>query len=548
MSNGIDFVIGGKDQAKPAMSSVEQSLQRLEKKTESLASSTKLLTSITGGLAAAYGAVKSAMALLAGLDKINAAYDESASAVQGLETALRLQGANVEAESAKLQSFASNMQSLVGAEDDATLAMMKQASTMGVATEDLDDMAKAAIGLGHALGTDAAEGMDKIRLAQEGNFKSFEKMFPAMKAMTTDEQKFAFILEKSAQGLIAKADASNTVAGMGDRAANALGDLMESVGALLAPVRLLISAGLTTLYESLSTLLIPAVEYANEVLANIGPIMDYVKAKIIDGVNMIVAAFTFFEVILTNLDSVWEIVVAQSELWMLQLVGVIEHALTVAIPAYAAWFAENFVNLIRDGINLAYTVVSNGITKIVDAFVALWEYVASWGESDIMAQLGEIGGRSFLDGFESSLTDLPTVMGRTITDREKELTETIGKLGGELGDEFNRKMAERMLQAGDGVSNAFDKELDLKVKKTIDEAAGTSGGKGGSQSINAMESRLLTRGPSDRQSNALEDAAASLRKIMASSSSIEGNTATTITTLGFIKDNTSSTTQMVTVP
>jgi hypothetical protein len=468
--------------------------------------------------------------------------------VQGLETALRLQGANVEAESAKLQSFASNMQSLVGAEDDATLAMMKQASTMGVATEDLDDMAKAAIGLGHALGTDASEGMDKIRLAQEGNFKSFEKMFPAMKAMTTDEQKFAFILEKSAQGLIAKADASNTVAGMGDRAANALGDLMESVGALLAPVRLLISAGLTTLYESLSTLLIPAVEYANEVLENMGPVMDYVKAKIIDGVNMIVAAFTFFEVILTNLDSVWEIAVAQSELWMLQLVGVIEHALTVAIPAYAAWFGENFVNLIRDGINLAYTVVVNGITKIVDAFVVLWEYVASWGESDIMAQLGEIGGRSFLDGFESSLTDLPTVMGRTITDREKELTETIGKLGGELGDEFNRKMSERMIKAGDGLNDAFNKEIDLKVKKTVDEATGTSGGKGGSQSINAMESRLLTRGPSDRQSNALEDAAASLRKIMASSSSIEGNTATTITTLGFIKDNTSSTTQMVTVP
>jgi hypothetical protein len=29
MSNGIDFVIGGRDQAKPAMSSVEKSLTRL---------------------------------------------------------------------------------------------------------------------------------------------------------------------------------------------------------------------------------------------------------------------------------------------------------------------------------------------------------------------------------------------------------------------------------------------------------------------------------------------------------------------------------------
>jgi hypothetical protein len=518
MSNGIDFVIGGKDQAKPAMSSVEQSLQRLEKKTDSLGKSTKLLTTITGGLAAAYASVKSAMALLAGLDKINAAYDESAGAVKGLETALRLNGASVEVESERLQKFASSMQSMIGAEDDATLAMMKQAQMMGVATEDLDDMAKAAIGLGEAMGTSAESGMEMMRKAQEGNFIGLQKALPQLRDMATNEEKLAAVTALAAKGLEAKADASHRVAGMGERANNALGDLMESVGALLAPVRILISAGLTKLYESLSTLLIPAVEYAEEVLTNIGPVMEWVQQKVVDGVNMMVAAFTFFEVILTNLDSVWAIVVAQSELWILQLVGVIEHALTVAIPAYAEWFGQNFGNLIRDGLDLAYRFVVDRITKIKDAFVALWEYVASWGETDILGQLGEIGGRSFLDGFESSLTDLPDIAGRTISDREKELSEKIGQVGANLGDEFSRKMAERMLQAGDGVSDAFNKEIDLKVKKTVDEAAGTSGGKGGSQSGNltASESRLLTRGSSDGVKELWERAVASLQQIMAS--------------------------------
>ena len=518
MSNGIDFVIGGKDNAKPAMSSVEQSLQRLEKKTDSLGKSTKLLTTITGGLAAAYASVKSAMALLAGLDKINAAYDESAGAVKGLETALRLNGASVEVESERLQKFASSMQSMIGAEDDATLAMMKQAQMMGVATEDLDDMAKAAIGLGEAMGTSAESGMEMMRKAQEGNFIGLQKALPQLRDMATNEEKLAAVTALAAKGLEAKADASHRVAGMGERANNALGDLMESVGALLAPVRILISAGLTKLYESLSTLLIPAVEYAEEVLTNIGPVMEWVQQKVVDGVNMMVAAFTFFEVILTNLDSVWAIVVAQSELWILQLVGVIEHALTVAIPAYAEWFGQNFGNLIRDGLDLAYRFVVDRITKIKDAFVALWEYVASWGETDILGQLGEIGGRSFLDGFESSLTDLPDIAGRTISDREKELSEKIGQVGANLGDEFSRKMAERMLQAGDGVSDAFNKEIDLKVKKTVDEAAGTSGGKGGSQSGNltASESRLLTRGSSDGVKELWERAVASLQQIMAS--------------------------------
>jgi hypothetical protein len=76
MSNGIDFVIGGKDQAKPAMSSVEKSLTRLEQKTDSLKKSTLSLSKVTGALAAAYVAVKAGVALLGGLDKVNAAYDQ----------------------------------------------------------------------------------------------------------------------------------------------------------------------------------------------------------------------------------------------------------------------------------------------------------------------------------------------------------------------------------------------------------------------------------------------------------------------------------------
>lgn len=515
MSNGIDFVIGGKDQAKPAMSSVEQSLSRLEKKTDSLKSATQGLMAAMGPLLAVFAAVKGAMALVGSIKDMNAAYDESAEAVKGLETALRLQGANVEAESSRLQTFASGMQSLVGAEDDATLAMMKQASMMGVATEDLDDMAKAAIGLGEAMGTSAESGMEMMRKAQEGNFTGLQKLLPQLRTMTTDEEKLAAVTAMAAKGLEAKADASNRVAGMGERANNAIGDLMESVGALLAPVRILISAGITTLAESLSTLLVPAVEYAEEVLANIGPIMDWVKSKVIDGVNMMVGAFTFFEVVLTNLDSVWEIAVAQSEIWMLQLVGTIEHALTVAIPTYAAWFGENFVNLMRDGMMLAYTVVTNHVRQIIDAFKALWDFIASGGTTDVLGQLGEIAGRSWLEGFESSLTDLPNVMGRQITDREKELAKTIGQVGANLGQQFSDKFAERMVGMGDGIADDLNTEIEFKVNKKLEESGIGKRKDGTSDStINAMESRLLTRGPGSTMESLLEDIAKKMDRLL----------------------------------
>jgi hypothetical protein len=501
MANGIDFVIGGRDQAKPAMSSVERGLSRLEKKTNSVKNATLGLMAAMGPLIAVFAAVRTAMALKAGIEDANAAYDTQTEAVKGLEVALRLQGAAVDVESKRLQAFASDMQKLTGIGDESTIAMMQRAAMMGVATDQLDDMAKAGIGLGEVMGTSAESGMESMRRATEGNFQQFERTFPAMRQMATDAEKLAFLSEMAAKGLTAKAEAGDRVAGMGQRASGAVGDLMESVGALLAPVRMLISSGIKTLAESLQTLLVPAVAYAEEVLANIGPLMDYVKGKVIAAVNGIVAAFTFFEVILTNLDSVWAIVVAQAELYMLQISGVVMHALTEVIPAYAAWFGENFVNLIRDGLNLAYTITVNRIAKIVDALAALWDFIASGGSSDVLGQLGEIAGRSYLEGFESSLTSLPDVAGRAISEREKELAGTVTRIATDLGDQFSKKFAERMIGVSDGLSDDFDSSIDLKSAGLL--GAG-GGGKSGDANLSAKESRLLSRGPGMRPEDLLD--------------------------------------------
>jgi hypothetical protein len=233
MSNGIDFVIGGKDQAKPAMSSVEKSLTRLEQKTDSLKKSTLSLSKVTGALAAAYVAVKASMAAIKGVGQLNAAYDTQTEAVKGLEVALRLQGAAVDVESKRLQAFASDMQKLTGIGDESTIAMMQRAAMMGVATDQLDDMAKAGIGLGEVMGTSAESGMESMRRATEGNFQQFERTFPAMRQMATDAEKLAFLSEMAAKGLTAKAEAGDRVAGMGQRASGAVGDLMESSGRCL---------------------------------------------------------------------------------------------------------------------------------------------------------------------------------------------------------------------------------------------------------------------------------------------------------------------------
>jgi hypothetical protein len=242
-------------------------------------------------------------------------------------------------------------------------------------------------------------------------------------------------------------------------------------------------------------------------LENIGPMMDYVKEKIVQGINIAVGAFTFFETVLTNLDSVWEMAVAYAEMSMIALKENVMHVLTVAIPAYAAWFAENFVNLIKDAFNGVIAVITNAGKIIGDMVYEIFAFIASGGEGGIeglMDSLGRSASRSLLDGFESSLTSLPDIAARQLTQREKDLAEKIGAIGGRLGEEFSDKMRERMLGVGDDLSgeiSAATSNINLKGRQSVMTGGST-----------ATEGRLLTRGPGTRLPEIMQQILQELRK------------------------------------
>lgn len=488
MSNGIDFVIGGKDKAQPAMSSVEKSLERLEKKTEDVGKATNRLANVTTGLAAIYGTLKAGLAMLGGLDKINAAYDTQTAAVKKLNSALAVRGAS--GASAGMQQYAAQMQKLTGVGDEVTIGLMAQAQAMGFATGAVNDATKAAIGLSGVTGESLDKSLADVKAALQGNFDAFTGLNPQIMYMRTNQEKLAAVMKIASQGLHEQAGNMLTVEGSGKRANGAFSDLLESVGAILAPIRVLINAGIQKFSESLQTVLIPAVEYANEILKNIGPIIDWVQEKIVQGVNIIIGAFTFLEVIVMNLGSVWDLLSAIAERAMLQLSGIVMHTLTEVVPAYFSWFGENIINMMKDAFNGVITIITNAGKIIGDAVYAIFEFIASGGEGGIdglMANLGQAASRSLLEGFESSLTDLPEIMGRTISDREKDLTETIGQIGANLGEEFSRKMEERMLGVGDSLGSELQSASDKFNLQGRNHVL--------MQGINATESRLLTRGP-----------------------------------------------------
>ena len=498
MSNGIDFVIGGKDNAKPAMASVEQSLSRLEVGTNRLQTATQGLMAAMGPLLAVYAAVKTAMAAIGGIEAANTAFDEHAKSVSELEVALKTQGVAVGAEMDRLEKYADTMQRATGENDSAVMAVMKEAAMLGVAADKLDDMTTAAYGLAEATGKDVSSSMTMMRQATEGNFEAFNKAIPQLKHMTTDEEKFAAVLALSARGMEAKATWASQVEQSGARASTAIDKLMESVGAILAPFRVLISTGIETAANALSHLLGPAVEYATALLENMGPMIEWVKDTINTAINAIIGTFTFFEVALTHLGDIWTIVVSSVELYLLQMAGAIEHTLMEVIPGYVMWFGENIINLFKDAFNGVLQVYYNATRMIAEIMVEMWKFVfedMGAGSGALGDRIGAILASGLTTGFESSLTDLPDIAGRVLSDREKDLAKTIGDIGANLGDEFSRKMKERMVGVGDGLTDEFNKTIDLQVNSIgEDKKAKRKDGTVGA-SINAMESRLLTRGP-----------------------------------------------------
>lgn len=476
MKTGIDFIINGKDMASSAMKSVEKSLTRLQ---------------------AAFVAYQGVVLSRASLDKVNQAFDEQTASVKKLTNALAIRGAS--GESQHLQSVAKEMEKLTGINDQTTLGLMHQAQSMGFATDRMDDAAKAALGLAEATGNSAEQSLSDLKAALEGNFDAFVQLNPQILYMRTNQEKMAAVLKIAQLGLDQASNNMTTVAGSGLRANTAISTLMETIGTLIAPIRVLINAGLQQLSETLANMLAPAAEYARQVLENIGPWMDWLKEKIVAAINVIVGAFTFFETILTNLSSVWDMAVAYAEMSMIAFKENVMHVLTVAIPEYAKWFGRNFVNLIKDAFSAVITVIDNAGKIIGDMVYQIFEFIASGGEggvSGLMRGLGESASRSLLDGFESSLTSLPEIAERQLTQRENDLADKIGKIGGRLGQEFSDKMSERMFGVGSELGSelqAATKNIDLKGRAAVIM-----------QGSQATEGRLLTRGPGSYLPNKLD--------------------------------------------
>lgn len=415
------------------------------------------------------------------------AFNTQEAAAEGLAKALELAGENTNGALESHKAFASAMQESLGVGDEVTLAMMKQASMAGVSSDQLQNVTTAAIGLAEATGIDLETAMKRTIGAMNGVYGELGEMIPSVRNATTEEEKLAAVSEIAAKGLEQKKDAAARLSTIMQKARNAVGDLMEKIGELMSPILSVIYSGIKVLSEVL-------IDMTQNIIDSMGGV-DGMTQTLSDFGAMImekvIAALTFAEVIFLNFGKVVSIAMTSAKIPVIGFVEDVKHFFTVVIPEYGKWFARNWVNLIRDAFMAIVTIAYNRMKQMADTIMTVIKFILSGGEGGVeglMGDLGEIMGRSLLDGFTATTEPLPEIAARQLTATEQRMRQELGDMTGDLAEEFDQKFNARMEKAR---AKAETDGVDLDPLKGMGGGK-KDGGKAGGADLTAVESRLLT--------------------------------------------------------
>jgi len=457
MADRIDIVIAAQDKATEIIQSVN--------------TQTSILAGTLGLVAAASGA-------LAGFAATKE-FVELEKASRKLDPALR--------------DLARAMEIGTNTDEKTILGLMKNIQRQGFATDQIDDAAKAALGLSEVMGISLSEGLSKVKQAAEGNFAAFEYLIPNINQLASSEEKLAAVSQLASQGLQEKSDIANSATSVFDRMNIQMGNLAATVGEIIEPFRQFAYEGIATVAELLNQALTPAIDDFKKNFSGMGTSVASWSTWMTE---TLVAGFTLIEVTFLNIGSVAEMLGASIVLSLEQMRSQFEHIFTVAIPTYASWFADNFINILSDIGGIVISTFSNLGTSIGEIMAGVWNYVSSGFSADayeqLMFEIGRAANRGLLDGFEPVTKALPNIGERAVSEFEKTLQGMVDTTATSLVGEFDTKFNERIAAMSGKGTTPLDVDVNLNAKGSALSALDSN-----VNVLQSTESRLLVRGATD---------------------------------------------------
>ena len=185
-----------------------------------------------------FGVALGAGALISGFKRLISLTMEQVKAEIELDAALRATGENVAVYSDKLKTAAGAIQNLTTYGDEAILSLMTQAKNMGVAAENLEWMAKAAIGLRQATHNqlDLARAMRLLGRAVNGDTTALKRYLPQLEGVTNASDRLRVILDALNAGWKEQQIYAQSLPGQWEQFKNRIGDIGQTIGSELLPV------------------------------------------------------------------------------------------------------------------------------------------------------------------------------------------------------------------------------------------------------------------------------------------------------------------------
>lgn len=383
-------------------------------------------TAMVGGIGVAAGAVGAF-----GVSSVRA-FMAAEQATIALKAALNEAGGATAHTLPTLAKYASAIQRQTVLDDDAVKGAMAYGLNLGIATDKIDEAAKAAAGLAARFKIDLNTAMMLIGRASQGQTQMLTRYGIALDATATQEEKFNQLLRIGADSFgLAKAETEST-SGKLAQMRNAWGDLKETIGELI--VELLDLSGVFG--QGTSSLQ----AFGEELQNNLQGISFFIKSTVID--------------VQAGFQQIWAVLSAS--------IG--------NIGSIFSWIRENFDNLMANIGNILGALlldfrdaVTNAVSGYLDIVKAFWQGVWS-----------VIKGGDISDALNGVMDAVAEGAARTIGGLGKNLDKALAEAGitdlkligfGDLGDELDRirldaeKRKEALFQASLSKVGAIDQAV-----------------------------------------------------------------------------------------
>lgn len=161
------------------------------------------------------------------------AFDTQIQAENRLKAAIQASGGAVDANFAKYAAFASELQSISTVGDEATLAVLATAESMGVSGDAAIRAAKNAVSLEKALGISASSAIRMTAALEQGDATMLTRYIPALRGVTDEGEKVR-IAQESLANMFGQVTAE-AQSGLGPltQLKNSFGDFMEVIGGIV---------------------------------------------------------------------------------------------------------------------------------------------------------------------------------------------------------------------------------------------------------------------------------------------------------------------------